>query len=65
METDLYDLVGVSPEAPPERIDATFEVQAAEARILQYASDPQMAAEARNTLILTGSVRDRNGRPLA
>jgi TM2 domain-containing membrane protein YozV len=50
MEPGLYELLGVSPEAPPELIDAAIEVAAAEASVLQYATDPYMAAEARHTL---------------
>jgi TM2 domain-containing membrane protein YozV len=49
-EPGLYELLGVSPEATPERIDAAIEVAAADARVLQYASDPYMAAEAAHTL---------------
>jgi TM2 domain-containing membrane protein YozV len=51
VQPDLYELLGVSPEAPPERIDVAIEIAAADARVLQYASDPQMAAEARHTLV--------------
>jgi TM2 domain-containing membrane protein YozV len=50
MEPGLYEMLGVSPEAPPERIDAAIEVAAAEASVLQYATDPYMAAEARHML---------------
>jgi TM2 domain-containing membrane protein YozV len=50
LQPDLYELLDVSPEAPPERIDAAIDVAAADARVLQYATDPQLAAEARHTL---------------
>jgi TM2 domain-containing membrane protein YozV len=50
MEPGLYEMLGVSPEAPPERIAAAIEVAAADARVLQHAADPYMAAEASHTL---------------
>ncbi|MGH9119518.1 MAG: hypothetical protein ACRD0A_17070 [Acidimicrobiales bacterium] len=40
MERDPYELLGVSPEAPPECIDAAIEVAAVDARVLRYATDP-------------------------
>jgi TM2 domain-containing membrane protein YozV len=43
-------MLGVSPEAPPERIEAAIEVAAADARVLRHATDPYMAAEASHTL---------------
>ena len=50
MEPGLYEILGVSPEAPPERIEAAIEVAAADARVLRHATDPYMAAEASRTL---------------
>jgi TM2 domain-containing membrane protein YozV len=57
VEPGLYELLGVSPEAPPERIEAAIEVEASDARILQYSHDPMMAAEARRRLALIEDAR--------
>jgi TM2 domain len=57
VDPGLYELLGVSPEAPAERIALAIDAEAADARILQYSHDPALAAEARWRLAVIEDAR--------
>jgi TM2 domain-containing membrane protein YozV len=57
VDPGLYEVLGVSPEAPTERIAQAIATEAADARVLQYSSDPALAAEARWRLAVIEDAR--------